>query len=618
MTLALASPKVLGLGLAALVGLLALGKSSKAATPLPGSVPSPTDMPIAERMARVLASRDPAAIRFEAGRLRLEGYPAQAVELETAAAKLEAEMAAGQAPPVVRIPPGTVTSPGLPQLPSLPLPPILIPVPAGGGMSPPSPPAGVLTALPNGVVLKNGKPNYPAPGSSGPLVAAWQVRLVSLGFPVGAAGVDSVFGDSTEAATRLFQTAANVALKAAGKPTLSVDGQVGPATLAAALTAKLGPSPAPVGLPVPVLVPPAVAVPATVPLPAPPPAIDLKGVVLKNGKPSYPAPGSSGSLVSLWQLKLLSLGFSVGSKGADGIFGDDTDAATRAFQTAANLDAVAKGQPTLKLTVDGKVGPDTVKRAFSAAAIKAPSAPAVSSTPKPVVLPPTAPVAAPTAPFVLPSGTILQNGSSGPLVKSWQAKLISLGFSVGPKGADGSYGADTTTATKAFQTASNAALKAGAPKLTVDGKVGPATVARANVAKVGPSPATAPASPQPATPLFGAIPAMAPAEPSPKRALAARLTHALFSAEEQGLPLGSEDTSLVRLFQATEGQKASGFYGPGTAVVLAGRYGIVPPKPLYWPSTGTTRSKQNYREQLASFAAMDPQRAEEWIRAAAV
>ncbi len=100
----------------------------------PGAVPSPTRpdgsvLPIAERMA---------------GRLRQEGYPAQAAELEREAGRIEAGKA--PTPPVVvaPLPPGSITSAGLPPVvrpsttaPVFPTPPVVIQTPLGPISVPP-------------------------------------------------------------------------------------------------------------------------------------------------------------------------------------------------------------------------------------------------------------------------------------------------------------------------------------------------------------------------------------------------------------------------------------------------------------------------------------------------
>lgn len=63
----------------------------------------------------------------------------------------------------------------------------------------------------------------------------------------------------------------------------------------------------------------------------------------------------------------------------------------------------------------------------------------------------------------------LKNGSSGPEVVSLQKDLISLGFYLGPTGADGKFGSYTLDAVKGVQSASG---------ITIDGIVGDATRAK--------------------------------------------------------------------------------------------------------------------------------------------
>lgn len=71
--------------------------------------------------------------------------------------------------------------------------------------------------------------------------------------------------------------------------------------------------------------------------------------------------GSRGEYVTLLQTQLINRGYNVGSTGADGVFGANTDSAVRAFQKANGL------------TVDGIVGPKTY-----AALDKVPEAPAAT------------------------------------------------------------------------------------------------------------------------------------------------------------------------------------------------------------------------------------------------
>lgn len=94
---------------------------------------------------------------------------------------------------------------------------------------------------------------------------------------------------------------------------------------------------------------------------------------------------------------------------------------------------------------------------------------------------------------------------------------------------------------------------------------------------------------------------------------------------------GREDKALIQRFQAREQELnhgpggsfgstpsiVDGMYGPKLALVLARHYAIVPPKPLYW-GNNWLQDKKNYRAELARFAAVDPQRADEWIAAGKV
>lgn len=123
----------------------------------------------------------------------------------------------------------------------------------------------------------------------------------------------------------------------------------------------------------------------------------------------------------------------------------------------------------------------------------------------------------------------------------------------------------------------------------------------------------APPTPLPSTPLPGVIPVMLPASIPERRALASRVAEHLSL-----MPPGLEDRALISTFQAHQGLRPSGYYGPSTAIVLSDGFGIVPPKPLYWPKTDTKRSKLRYRAIMLRHADSEPQRAEEWRKAADV
>ncbi|MGL5616440.1 MAG: peptidoglycan-binding protein [Sarcina sp.] len=129
--------------------------------------------------------------------------------------------------------------------------------------------------------------------------------------------------------------------------------------------------------------------------------------------------GSKGPEVKNLQEKLIIRGYSVGSYGADGDFGQGTHDAVVRFQRDHGLDA------------DGIVGPATMKAIDGSIGT-----------------------------------TLLRKGDRGPAVKELQQKLIAKGYSVGAYGADGDFGQGTFDAVVRFQSANG---------LDADGIVGVAT-----------------------------------------------------------------------------------------------------------------------------------------------
>lgn len=246
---------------AAAAAYLLLGKKSATTAPQPvsyptqppGTVPVSSSTPVAQRMAAVLATHDPNQIRFEAGRLRQEGFTTQADSLEKEAAQLEANAAAAQragtpqpvpAPatipvivPPVAVQPAPSQPPVVAPIPS-PVPVLVVPPVPPPVATPPvvvvplpttAPPVVVtvpvqqmpLPALSSGQLLKYIKP--PAPFD--PRVQLWQSYLIAHGISVGKDGADGKFGVDTKNATIAFQKKAGV----------TADGVVGPQTLAAAV-----------------------------------------------------------------------------------------------------------------------------------------------------------------------------------------------------------------------------------------------------------------------------------------------------------------------------------------------------------------------------------------------
>ena len=186
-------------------------------------------------------------------------------------------------------------------------------------------------------------------GDKGPAVLELQKKIVAKGYSVGANGPNGDFGQATYEAVMLIQLHNN----------LTVDGIVGPATWSV-----------------------------------------LNG--FSNG--NLLKKGDKGLEVKSLQEKLITRGYSVGSYGADGDFGQGTH------------DAVVKFQRDNSLSPDGVVGPATweVLNGINA-------------------------------------NLVLRKGDKGPKVKSLQEKLIARGYSVGVSGADGDFGQGTHDAVVRFQ-----------------------------------------------------------------------------------------------------------------------------------------------------------------------
>nr|DAF09702.1 MAG TPA: PlyB like endolysin [Caudoviricetes sp.] len=130
--------------------------------------------------------------------------------------------------------------------------------------------------------------------------------------------------------------------------------------------------------------------------------------------------GDTGPAVKTMQQNLITLGFDVGTHGADGSFGQDT------------LAAVKQAQEQYGLAVDGYYGPDTKAKIEDAI-----------------------------------GKDFLCVGDQGNQVEELQSNLIYLGYDCGVSGADGDFGADTEAAVKAFQKTCG---------LDVDGNAGPKTL----------------------------------------------------------------------------------------------------------------------------------------------
>jgi len=237
-------------------------------------------------------------------------------------------------------------------------------------------------------------------GSTGEAVSYLQQSLIKLGYNPGP--VDGIFGNGTDAAVRAFQASKG----------LVVDGIVGNNTWAAIDSALANP-------------------------PTPPAPPQTTHPLLKKG--------STGEAVIYLQQSLAKLGYIPGT--IDGIFGVNTEAAVKMFQSGNGL------------VVDGIVGNNTW--AAIDKALSNPSTPPTPPTPPPTTHP------------------LVKMGSTGDAVKYLQQSLTKVGYNPGP--IDGIFGSKTEAAVKAFQSANG---------LVVDGIVGAKTWAAIDNALLSPSKST--------------------------------------------------------------------------------------------------------------------------------
>ena len=257
-------------------------------------------------------------------------------------------------------------------------------------------------------------------------VRALQKRLKALGWYSGSA--DGDFGPATEAAVKAFQ-------KANG---LTADGKAGARTLekmnsSSAITKKQAnatPTPTPRPTKTPTPRPTATRKATATPKPTPKVTPTPRPTATPNlSKDYYLQLGASGKRVRTLQNRLIQLGWLGGR--ATGEYDEATEAAVRAFQ-----------KKTKGLWEDGIAGPDTLAALYSDSAARGSTTAATS-------------------------GETLEAGSEGDAVRSLQKRLKELGYLSGT--VDGSFGAATEEAVRAFQRRND---------LTVDGKAGRVTLSR--------------------------------------------------------------------------------------------------------------------------------------------
>ena len=226
--------------------------------------------------------------------------------------------------------------------------------------------------------------------------------------------------------------------------------------------------------------------------------------------------GSTGTEVRNVQKKLKELGFLKGN--VDGDFGEATEKAVKAFQKQYGL------------TVDGKVGANTLAKLATA---RATAKPAVTATPKPTATP------------AYSQNTYLRNGNTGSQVRQMQERLISLGYLVGKS-------------TASFDNATEAGVYAFQRRHTSysDGVAGPETLKAlySSSAKKTSSPAA----------IIGISLREGSKETTAVRLLQTKLKSLGYYKGSVDGSFGSGTTDAVKAFQRAHNLTADGVAGGGT------------------------------------------------------
>ena len=188
--------------------------------------------------------------------------------------------------------------------------------------------------------------------------------------------------------------------------------------------------------------------------------------------------GSRGEEVHVLQQALIDLGYLKGT--ADGVFGNRTENAVRAFQKKNRLEvdglAGNKTREQILRMAEEKFNPKPTNTAKTGKTAKASATPKPSKTPVPTATP------KPNGNLFNGDYTAIRFGNRGDRVKLLQNALISVGCMSAK--ADGIFGNQTLTAVKQFQRSK---------KLSLDGVAGRKTLAALEKAYAGTSSTPAPA-----------------------------------------------------------------------------------------------------------------------------